>query len=283
MHLNGVPIDEHLSLLFLFRTNTCLLGNMRDSTSKFAPSKVACTVQVIFLPYILVDMNTTSDEIQHINCLSQKPFFPSTTAAATSYCHEIFFPMEDAKADSVRHAMSATNTPGQEGAHTVCRIRKLPSSNRSGPPMTPLGIQTCSQTQLPRAHVHRLEPQPTRACSARKTGRPAAAHIGFSDPSQFKDAAAWLRRRLRWGLTGRRQHCITLRACVHGPIPRPDHLSNGTGADLQCRVRSSCTHRIGESLFRGFFLLSAEKRKGKQEEKCVLVICSHLSFMRVNS
>ena len=115
---------------------------------------------------------------------------------------------------SGRHAMAATNTPDQEGTHR--RIRKLPSSFQ--PIWTPNdAFQTPNLFANPVSSATRTPPSRTSAhlnvLGSQDPGRLAAAHIGFSDPSQFKDAAAWLPR-LQWGLTGRRRHGINLRACM---------------------------------------------------------------------
>lgn len=86
----------------MFRTNTFLLGNMRDSTSKFAPSPVVCTT-----PTVQFSRSTTM----------------TAAAAATSYCHEVFLPhgpwSTPRQTRSGRHAMTATNTPCQEGTHRL--------------------------------------------------------------------------------------------------------------------------------------------------------------------
>ena len=100
---------------------------------------------------------------------------------------------------SGRHAMAATNTPDQEGTHR--RIRKLPSSFQ--PIWTPNdAFQTPNLFANPVASATRTPsrtPAHLNVLGSQDPGRLAAAHIGFSDPSQFKDAAACLAASLAMG------------------------------------------------------------------------------------
>jgi hypothetical protein len=123
-------------------------------------------------------------------------------------CHEtffFFFPMEHAKADSVRpaHTMSVTNTPAQEGTHArthtpsaeSCRLFPTDLDPNDDPKIqnllaNPNPVASSEHTRTPSRTSARTRP---RASLARPAGRPAAAaRIGFSDSRTLPTASLCL-------------------------------------------------------------------------------------------